>query len=245
MPTKYQFTGQFNQIELGIYYYNARWYDGTLGRFTQADTIIPLTSQGVQAWDRYAYGSNNPLRYTDPSGHSADCAIGEFGCQAGRLSRAGIGKLYDDYHDLNFLKYDPHTWEQEQWIIWNNMLKEMTAADIPEGHFEWKPDWVSVAIDIGGILGDLGLASGTPPEVLLDAVATWFEIQGFTRDLDDLDIGNPIGFTTDITTTIGDELLDELLKHAPKGFRIAPGLGSIASVIDIVKSLLPTYVSDK
>jgi hypothetical protein len=23
----------------------------------------------VQAWDRYAYGSNNPLRYNDPSGH--------------------------------------------------------------------------------------------------------------------------------------------------------------------------------
>ena len=69
MPTKYQYTGQFNQIELGIYYYGARWYDPSLGRFTQADTIIPVASQGVQAWDRYAYVNNNPIRYNDPSGH--------------------------------------------------------------------------------------------------------------------------------------------------------------------------------
>jgi hypothetical protein len=49
-------------------YYNARWYDPVLGRFAQVDSIIPQ-NQGVQAWDRYAYVNNNPVRYTDPSGH--------------------------------------------------------------------------------------------------------------------------------------------------------------------------------
>lgn len=42
--------------------------DSSLGRFTQADSIIPA---GVQGLDRYAYVSNNSLRYTDPSGHRA------------------------------------------------------------------------------------------------------------------------------------------------------------------------------
>jgi len=41
-------------------------YDPQLGRFAQADTIIP---PGVQGLDRYAYGNNSPLKYTDPSGH--------------------------------------------------------------------------------------------------------------------------------------------------------------------------------
>ena len=47
-------------------FYNARWYDPALGRFAQADSIVP---GGVQGLDRYAYVNNNPMRYTDPSGH--------------------------------------------------------------------------------------------------------------------------------------------------------------------------------
>jgi len=63
-------------------YYNARWYDSQLGRFAQADTIVP---GGVQGYDRYAYVNNNPLRYTDPSGHSVDCGLGDAYCNAGVL----------------------------------------------------------------------------------------------------------------------------------------------------------------
>ncbi len=57
------------ESSFGLYYYGARWYDPALGRFVQADTIVPEASQGSQAWDRYAYVNNNPLRYTDPTGH--------------------------------------------------------------------------------------------------------------------------------------------------------------------------------
>jgi len=52
----------------GLMFYNARWYDPTLGRFAQADSLVPA---GVQGYDRYAYVNNNPLSFTDPSGHVA------------------------------------------------------------------------------------------------------------------------------------------------------------------------------
>ena len=45
---------------------NARMYDPALGRFAQADSIIP---PGVQGLDRYAYVNNSPMNYVDPSGH--------------------------------------------------------------------------------------------------------------------------------------------------------------------------------
>ena len=66
--TTFRFTGQRTEFGLGLYYYGARWYDPSIMRFVQPDTDVPV-SQGVQAWDRYAYTNNNPVKYIDPSGH--------------------------------------------------------------------------------------------------------------------------------------------------------------------------------
>lgn len=66
-PTDRLYTGQY-EAEAGLYFYNSRWYDNQLGRFVQADSIIPEPGN-PQSWDRYAYVNNNPVRYIDPSGH--------------------------------------------------------------------------------------------------------------------------------------------------------------------------------
>ncbi len=68
MPTDFGFTGQRRDTSAGLLFYNARYYDATLGRFVNADTIVPSAGK-PQALNRYAYGLNNPVRYTDPSGH--------------------------------------------------------------------------------------------------------------------------------------------------------------------------------
>ena len=65
-PTDRLYTGQY-EAEAGLYFYNARWYDNQLGRFAQADSIVPNPGN-PQSWDRYAYVNNNPIRYSDPSG---------------------------------------------------------------------------------------------------------------------------------------------------------------------------------
>jgi hypothetical protein len=51
---------------------NSRSY---LNRWIQPDSIIPEASQGVQAWDHYAYANNSPVRYNDPTGHAVGPAI--------------------------------------------------------------------------------------------------------------------------------------------------------------------------
>ena len=67
-PTDYRFTGQREENGIGLYFYQARFYDPSLGRFAQADSIVPGGGQGM---DRYAYVNNSPLRYSDPSGNKA------------------------------------------------------------------------------------------------------------------------------------------------------------------------------
>ena len=67
------------------------------------DSIIPLATQGVLAWDRYAYVNNNPLRYIDPSGH---CIFGIDTVICLVLAGAAIGaavgygaQVYDNYQN--------------------------------------------------------------------------------------------------------------------------------------------------
>ncbi len=59
------------QNDLGMYWYNSRWYDQLTGRFLQPDTIVPEPGN-PGSLNRYSYVLNNPLRYTDPTGH-AEC----------------------------------------------------------------------------------------------------------------------------------------------------------------------------
>jgi RHS repeat-associated protein len=71
VPTDYTFTGQKLDESTGLMYYGARYYDAALGRFVQADTIVPEPGN-PQALNRYSYVLNNPLRYVDPTGQ-AEC----------------------------------------------------------------------------------------------------------------------------------------------------------------------------
>ena len=64
----YQYTGQALDPSTGLYNYKARLYDPVLGRFLSADTIVPEPTN-PQDLNRYSYVRNNPLRYTDPTGH--------------------------------------------------------------------------------------------------------------------------------------------------------------------------------
>jgi len=64
-----RYTGQVLDDATGLYYYNARYYDPVLARFTQPDDRIPNLFD-PQSYNRYSYCVNNPLRYTDPSGHA-------------------------------------------------------------------------------------------------------------------------------------------------------------------------------
>ena len=74
LPTGYTYTGQLDSGS-GLMYYRTRHYDPSLGRFVQPDTIVPEPGN-PQALNRYSYVLNNPLKYTDPTGHNPACAAG-------------------------------------------------------------------------------------------------------------------------------------------------------------------------
>jgi RHS repeat-associated protein len=107
-PTKYRYTGQLAQAEMGLDYYVARWYDPLTGHFTSADSIVPDPGK-ASAFDRYAYVSNNPIRYIDPNGHSPAGECGDGG---------GCDRTDDNIQYQNFMTSSTNrkNSEKRQWF---------------------------------------------------------------------------------------------------------------------------------
>lgn len=64
-----QFTGQERDRESGVDFFDARYFSSTQGRFMSIDPLAASGRPGSpQTWNRYAYVSNNPLKFVDPTG---------------------------------------------------------------------------------------------------------------------------------------------------------------------------------
>ena len=68
--TDHKFTGQ-KLDGSGLMFYNARYYDPTIGQFVSPDTLVPDLLR-VDSYNRYMYTYGNPLNHTDSSGHCID-----------------------------------------------------------------------------------------------------------------------------------------------------------------------------
>lgn len=64
----YLFTGEQLDSSLGQYYLRARYYDSSVGRFTQQDTWMGRNSDPVTL-HKYLYANADPVRYVDYSGN--------------------------------------------------------------------------------------------------------------------------------------------------------------------------------
>jgi RHS repeat-associated protein len=69
-PSALQYTGEQKDLDTGLIYLRARWYDPATGRFTTRDPF-PGFAVLPQTLHPYVYVGNNPVNLVDPSGKFA------------------------------------------------------------------------------------------------------------------------------------------------------------------------------
>ncbi|BCX04243.1 MAG: hypothetical protein KatS3mg053_2337 [Candidatus Roseilinea sp.] len=153
--------GQRLESGVGLYDYplrgpplrsgNARYYSPLFGRFLSPDSSVPRPddpshgdSLRSQALDRYAYVRNNPLRYTDPSGHAEKDPFKRFLCDwAPQLCQPSTPPLLNEQQAGQALSAQPTP------VMLNNGTQMPLFAAKREGEGEGKGS------GIGGLIGSL------------------------------------------------------------------------------------------
>ncbi|MGG1554860.1 RHS repeat-associated core domain-containing protein [Paenibacillus ferrarius] len=73
IANSFKYAGEQYDAETGLYYLRARYYDPSMGRFINEDSYEGQIDNPLSL-NLYTYGHNNPLRFIDPTGHSAATA---------------------------------------------------------------------------------------------------------------------------------------------------------------------------
>jgi RHS repeat-associated protein len=224
-----RFTGQVFDEESGLYYYGARYYDPELGRFIQPDTIIPDLSN-PQSYNRYSYVLNNPLRYTDPTGHISQKELDDLTAAAGKLHGRDWLNYAEAANDLGIPGHEIMRGMSGEGAAVSATAR--VAAPAAEAYVTVVPD-----------LGTAGLASA--PIVVIrvgrtaEAHATEFAVRGAQRGVGRIETG-----------TLGSQA--NIVADVPKVFDVVPYWRSAAGfekhhgVLDAwARANVPGYASGR
>jgi RHS repeat-associated protein len=151
LATDFGYTGQrlLDSGMGGIMDYKARFYSPYLNRFLQPDSIIPNPAN-PQSMNRFGYVLNNPIRFSDPTGHKEydeigggiPCYPGELVCQLMKGDGGGPSGENSD-NDLVLDEEDVIDEPSYQWDV---------AGDLEN----CDGNWICIKTIMGWYYDDLG-----------------------------------------------------------------------------------------
>jgi RHS repeat-associated protein len=127
---------------------NARIYDPTLGKFLTPDDVVPYP-YNAQSYNRYAYVNDNPLSFTDPTGHALSNDTSAY--RATTIHIAAVQLDDGSWKTLGFGdghgNFDPSTAEKAANFANTHMSSLTAVADFNGGGTGNAPaDWTNLYV---------------------------------------------------------------------------------------------------
>ena len=194
-----RFTGRWYDAESGNYDYRARIYSPRFGRFLQTD---PLGY--VDGLNPYAYARNNPVRFTDPTGHQSNpfpyifqnlANMGDPGIAIGRQMQAeaqgALAGAQQAYQTVAPLVAGDFAGEGNTATLAGQIALAIAGADVhldvtgvAHDFCEWEWSWGHVAktgIDVAAVLPLLGALKYWDEVAILPQEAAQLIAKGHAR----------------------------------------------------------------
>ncbi|WP_228745458.1 RHS repeat-associated core domain-containing protein, partial [Paenibacillus sp. S150] len=134
ISNSFKYTGEVYDAETGLYYLRARYYDPGMGRFLNEDTYEGQIDNPLSL-NLYTYVSNNPLIYSDPTGHYTESQV-DLMLTTARIAGSGSQLYWDIRNDLGVNKPLIYYGEKQknQWLYLFNMA---TSSESSDGQASW------------------------------------------------------------------------------------------------------------
>jgi RHS repeat-associated protein len=101
-PKRYRYTGKERDEESGMYYHVVRYYAPWLGRWTSTDTF-----GFIDGINLYSYVGNNPIIFSDTTGHERDYMVEEYGAIQFKTQEGKFVSIYDEPPQIEYEKPAP------------------------------------------------------------------------------------------------------------------------------------------
>ena len=148
-PIRYR--GYYYDSETELYYLEARYYDPDTGRFISQDDISYLVPNALTGINLYTYCRNNPIMYTDATGHevvlATIVALAAIGAGIGLISGAITSGL------TYTMTAEEFTWRDFGAAVAGGVVSGLISGAVSGACSVLGPVGVVVGGDIGGAIG--------------------------------------------------------------------------------------------
>ncbi|WP_438498618.1 RHS repeat-associated core domain-containing protein, partial [Paenibacillus sp. IHBB 3054] len=224
IPNSFKYAGEVYDEETGLYYLRARYYDPSIGRFLNEDTVEGQIDNPLSQ-NLYTYVSNNPLIYTDPTGHRQEWGAGVGGNSPPKSTwvKAGEGvySAVDWYTGgalTNYINSNDQPWSAEHLLNAANLAINFIPISAAEAK----------ALQIGQTAEKVGVS-------LIQKAGQWIKVV-FKGEVNSFKfIPNESGYFGIIgqsgsskvrNLTGGNEAAQNFFKQISKGFKTEKDLGN-------------------
>lgn len=204
------FTGQRFEASVGVYDYNARWYDPAIARFVQPDPLV-RDAYDPQALGPFSYVANDPINRVDPTGLEPGVVGVSFSVtgSSGFLNRGDSWTVLLEHSESGFPRDLGLIYSREGDTSWGGILDGGFEAVAYNGEVE---DWTDLdAIQVAWLVGGGSLLMNINPGKLSELVGGsygFYPLKGGVGIF--VDSGDPVSKDEFI---LSDYLVDKAFKE--------------------------------